>query len=720
MHTRRIFLTILALMGLWGAFCRSTPGYAQEPLHLNATRDQYPLGRFLTILEDPAKRFSIDDVRSPDIARQFVPNTRAVPNFGYTDSAYWVRVQVNNQASARWWLVMAFPNMNVIDLYVPDFPCDDPATCEMTVIHSGNLRPFKERLIPYHHFVFPLTLPPHTPVTLYLRFENKAAMTLPLSIWNVEAFAHYSQAKQFRLGIFYGILAIMAGYNLFLAFSLKNRDHLYYVLFLAAYILYQFSFDGLASQYLWPGYAGLNRYIVTMGAGLTAFAVLGFSDHFLRLNQVAPRLHRLVQVFQWAAFGLCLLAPFVNIAVVIKILTGMALAGVVAILAGASLSWARGHRAAKFFLLAWSIFLGAMTLQVLSRSGVLPSTPITEYGDRVGAVLLMLLLSLALANQIRDIYAENDRAQAEALRLKDELTAALQRAKAELERRVAAQNDELQQANAEITLLNQVMQSAAQLGEASIGLTDISGHIADDAEYIAKHVESVSSKSQQTNTLIHDISEATDQAAAAMQNMADTVTQVTEKIALAHASATASNATIADLQSHSREIDNIIKIITNIAQQTNLLALNATIEAARAGDVGRGFTVVASEVKDLARETSTSADDITQKIETMQGSSRRVTSTITDVVGAIENVADLARAIATTINQQTTAATNISQSLGQAAEDSRDISQTMETLAVSARDASQRAGTIQLEAQKLFALAEHLQTLVESARQSQD
>ncbi|RMG31937.1 MAG: HAMP domain-containing protein, partial [Gammaproteobacteria bacterium] len=165
---------------------------------------------------------------------------------------------------------------------------------------------------------------------------------------------------------------------------------------------------------------------------------------------------------------------------------------------------------------------------------------------------------------------------------------------------------------------------------------------------------------------IEQLSSATSEMAASIQEAARNVQQAAEAAGEAaqetrHGQETMSHAlatirklkaqvdqameVIGELDSHSREIGQILEVISNIAEQTNLLALNAAIEAARAGEHGRGFAVVADEVRMLANRTQSSTRQIEEIIDKVRKS-----------VGATVRAMEAAQREADTGSEQTTGA----------------------------------------------------------------
>lgn len=135
--------------------------------------------------------------------------------------------------------------------------------------------------------------------------------------------------------------------------------------------------------------------------------------------------------------------------------------------------------------------------------------------------------------------------------------------------------------------------------------TELMREFAVTSQQTAVSTQEGASQVGQVSTMVNLGEDEVEQVKAKINELAENITQ-------------ASQYTMS-LKQESDSIGEIIQLIQTIAEQTNLLALNAAIEAARAGDQGRGFSVVADEVRELAVRTDKATREIQTKIQSLQG-----------------------------------------------------------------------------------------------------
>ena len=100
---------------------------------------------------------------------------------------------------------------------------------------------------------------------------------------------------------------------------------------------------------------------------------------------------------------------------------------------------------------------------------------------------------------------------------------------------------------------------------------------------------------------------------------------------------------MARLSRQTKEVAKIIEVIKELVSDTELLAFNAAIIAAKAGEEGKGFSVVAEEIRDLADRTTTSAQDIQQIVKAIGGDTQEVTTAVDATARAIAKGRDLSQ-----------------------------------------------------------------------------
>lgn len=245
-----------------------------------------------------------------------------------------------------------------------------------------------------------------------------------------------------------------------------------------------------------------------------------------------------------------------------------------------------------------------------------------------------------------------------------------------------------------------VASASEELTAIAVDSTNTSKVITESVDEVVKGAESQYRSTEQVAIVMDEIALGIQQIAQSASVVTDSTQGVTKEVNLGNSEVknaiTQMNSIklnvekctneVQFLNEKSQEIENIVSMISEIANQTNLLALNASIEAARAGEHGKGFAVVATEVKKLAEQTSQATEDITSIIQLIVGATENASHSMSLGMEEVEKGVKQVQTVGSVFGTILEAINKVNSQVQEVSAATEQISASTEEVSASAQD----------------------------------
>lgn len=375
---------------------------------------------YAVIADAGTANFSIQQVRSNHAGLQFKKLNDKYGNLGFTHHNYWVKIAFKNsmQVPVLYYLQTAEPVTDNVNLYLIN------EQGKVSVQQSGDKLDFSKRILPFRQTVFQIQLKPGEWNEAFIELKNDGEKnSLPLTLISQQTFLKAIYAEQFGMGIFYGLLFVIAITYLFFYFALNELSFLYYSLYVTFMGLCQFALDGFYHQYIGESNSWINLHFVIVSAIFGCYFFGKYSELILDIkvnNTFICKLFKtLYGLLGVVMAGIVISPSFLKYSYpIINILT---LIGMILIFISVFLIIYHIKYIDIFYtggiLILFITILGA----ILMNFGVFPEHFSMDNITKPGIGLEILALSLSMANRIRLLKTKKEELQTIALQKSEEM-----------------------------------------------------------------------------------------------------------------------------------------------------------------------------------------------------------------------------------------------------------------------------------------------------------
>jgi len=417
------------------------------------------------ILVDSTRVYDVETIRRMPLRKTFflLSPVKILPT--EASQAYWMAFRIANKSDSTRKYFLDFEWWPYVDVY------GTFSNGQTVYQKTGHLVPFSQRVYPLaNRNLLPLELPPGEAVDYLVKLTlDRSAKAIPVDLQfqlrSPEEIKSWELTTTGLVMFFTGIFLVMFFYHLFVYFSTRDSDYLFYLLFLFVLINIPAHNFGYSVQYLgaFDGFSSFVQKLDVFFSFALGTTMLVFANVFFKTRERTPWLWRISLAVN-ALSALSLLPMlFGNVVMANMLIGNISLAGILVILVIAFHSWYKGYPSAVYFVFAQIFFIAGGLITVLAIVKAIPTNIWTDASVPAGASMQNILLSFALANKLNVLRKKNEANQMEIIHQMEENKKLQDKVNRELEQKVSERTRELDHVNGQLQTTNEELNQTLQI-----------------------------------------------------------------------------------------------------------------------------------------------------------------------------------------------------------------------------------------------------------------